>query len=186
MSILRQYIREAYIDIRYCSYLKVKADNLKHFIDIYSYVDSNYRGTNGDSFAALSGKIESFSNVELERLHSYVIENGLSRDAAGFSNTIDYKNKLLKLDYDKNMAAYYVRLEAMSDMQSYEGSSHYVNPASANAANVNADKAADIYTGNAAAEPEAKVVNLDDNGQIFQLGSDYFSKFRNSRSKKKH
>ena len=101
------------------SYLKVKADNLKHFIDIYSYVDSNYRGTNGDSFAALSGKIESFSNVELERLHSYVIENGLSRDAAGFSNTIDYKNKLLQLDYDKNMAAYYVRLEAI-DMYDHQ------------------------------------------------------------------
>ncbi len=96
------------------SYLKVKADNLKHFIDVYSYIDSNYRGASGDSFAALSGKIEGFTNIELERLHSYVTENGLSRSGAEFSNTIDYKNKLLKLDYDKDMAAYNVRLEAIN------------------------------------------------------------------------
>ena len=100
-------------------YLKVKADNLKHFIDVYSYADSNYRGENGESFAALSGKIESFTTVELERLHSYVVENGLSRDADAYTNTVDYKNKLLKLDYDKDMAAYNVRLEVI-DMYDHQ------------------------------------------------------------------
>lgn len=75
----------------------------------------------------------------------------------------------------------------MSDMRSYEGSSHYANAAGVNTANINTDKAADdIYAGSAASEPEAKVVNLDDSSQIFQLGSDYFSKFRNSRSTRKH
>ena len=100
-------------------YLKVKADNLKHFIDIYSYADSNYRGANGDSFAAISGKIENFSTVELERMHSYVVENGLTRNPSDYINTTNYKNKLLKLDYDKDMAAYNVRLEAI-DMYDHQ------------------------------------------------------------------
>ena len=101
------------------NYLKVKAEKLKHFIDIYSYKDSNYRGASGDTFAALSGKIQSYIQVELERLNSYVVENGLSKDAPEYSSTIDYKNKLLQLDYDKDMASYNVRLETI-DMYDHQ------------------------------------------------------------------
>ena len=101
------------------AYLKVKADALQNFIDSYSNIDSNYRGAGGDTFAALSGKIQNFSQVELERLDSYVVENGLSRDASDYSDTIDYKNKLLKLDYDKDMASYGIRLETI-DMYDHQ------------------------------------------------------------------
>lgn len=100
-------------------FLQTKADNLKHFIDVYRYKDSNYRAANGDTFAALSGKINDYTTVELERFESFVVENGLSDDPAGYSAEVDYTNKLLQLDYDKAMAAYNVRLEAI-DMYDHQ------------------------------------------------------------------
>lgn len=101
------------------SYLGLKANNLKHFIDIYNASDSSYRDEKGDTFAALSAKLQSFIDVELERYNSYVVENGLSKKGADYSTNIDYQNTLLKLDYDKNMAAYNVRLEAI-DMYDHQ------------------------------------------------------------------
>ena len=94
-------------------YLEMQAHKLKHFIDTYSYENSNYRSSNGSTFAALSNKIQNYLDVELERYNSYVVENGLTGSKESFDTLTDYKNKLLTLDYDKNMAAYDVRLEAI-------------------------------------------------------------------------
>ena len=68
----------------------------------------------GETFASLGEKIDNFSNVELERYRSFVLQNGLSTDKVDYSTRMDYENRLLQVKYEKNMAAYNVRLEAIN------------------------------------------------------------------------
>ena len=51
--------------------------------------------------------------MELEKYKSYITENGITKDASDFKQTAEYKNILLKKDYDKYMASYNVNLEAI-------------------------------------------------------------------------
>lgn len=101
-----------YLDIT--SYLRVEATKLRHYMDNYSAKDSSYRDSeSGESFASLREKIDNFINVDLERYNSYVLQNGLSKDGQEYMNQMDYENRLLQVDRERNMAAYNVRLEAI-------------------------------------------------------------------------
>ena len=51
--------------------------------------------------------------MELEKYKSFITENGITKDASDFKQTMEYKNILLKKDYDKMMASYNVNLEAI-------------------------------------------------------------------------
>lgn len=96
------------------NYLEKEARKLKHYIEMYSVENSNYRlAETGETFAALSEKIDNFINIELERYESFVLENGLSKDKDGFETQMNYENRILQVNYEKSMAAYDVRLEAI-------------------------------------------------------------------------
>ena len=95
-------------------FLEMKASELSNYIRNLSYEDSSFRQENtGETFGSLAEKIDNFSNVELERYRSFVLQNGLSTDRGEYSTRMDYENRLLQVRYEKNMAAYNVRLEAI-------------------------------------------------------------------------
>ena len=101
-----------YLDLT--SYLRVEATKLQHYMDNYAVKDSSYRDKeSGESFASLREKISNFINVDLERYNSYVLQNGLSKERQEYMNQMDYENRLLQVDKERNMAAYNVRLEAI-------------------------------------------------------------------------
>ena len=96
-------------------FLDMKASELGNYIRNLSYEDSSFRlGEKGETFGSLAEKIDNFSNVELERYRSFVLQNGLSTDKVDYSTRMDYENRLLQVKYEKNMAAYNVRLEAIN------------------------------------------------------------------------
>lgn len=102
-----------YMDVD--DYLEVKARKLEHYITNYSYEDSNYRlNDTGETFSSLAEKITNFIEIELERYRSFVLTNGLSKGKESYETRMDYENRLLQSDYEKDMAAYHVRLEAIA------------------------------------------------------------------------
>lgn len=101
-----------YIDLK--EYFRVKAQKLYECIAGYGKEDSNFRSeTNGETFVSLAEKINNFINIDLERYHSYVLGNGLSNDSGAYQTRMDYQNRLQNVEYDKQMATYNVRLEAI-------------------------------------------------------------------------
>ena len=101
-----------YLDIT--DYLRVKANKLYHYIDSYAVSNPSYRDDEtGESLASIREKVGNFLNVELERYDSYVLQNGLSKNRADYINQMDYENRLLEVDRQRNMASYNVRLEAI-------------------------------------------------------------------------
>lgn len=102
-----------YMDVD--DYLEMKAQKLGHYILNYSYEDSNYRlSDTGETFSSLAEKITNFIDIELERYRSFVLTNGLSKDEEAYETRMDYENRLLQSDHEKNMASYNVRLEAIA------------------------------------------------------------------------
>lgn len=101
-----------YMDVD--DYLDMKASELSNYIKNFGYEDSSFRlSSTGETFASLGEKIDNFSNVELERYRSFVLQNGLSNDKVDYSTRMGYENRLLQVKYEKNMAAYNVRLEGI-------------------------------------------------------------------------
>ena len=101
-----------YMDVD--DYLSMKAAEIGNYIKNFGYEDSSFRmADTGETFTSLGEKIDNFQNVTLERYRSFVLQNGLSNDKVEYSIRMDYENRLLNVDYEKDMAAYDVRLEAI-------------------------------------------------------------------------
>ena len=95
-------------------YLRVKAEKLSNLISNYSYDNPAFRmADTGETFESLARKISHFMDIDLDRYHAYLLENGLSNEPARYAAQMDYENLLLNRDYEKDMAAYHVRLEAI-------------------------------------------------------------------------
>lgn len=95
-------------------YFSVKADKLSKYLDHYIAENGSYRSEKtGETFASMQKKITDFSDIELERFYSYVVQNGISRDEAQFMAKENYDNLMMNVSYMKNMSAYNVRLEAI-------------------------------------------------------------------------
>ncbi len=90
-----------YLDVT--DYLRLQAEKLCRYLD-------NCAGEN----SALSVKIKTYMEVELERYRSYVLENGLSKRNDEYGMRIDHLNRMLQMQYDKDVAAYEVRMEMMN------------------------------------------------------------------------
>ena len=58
-------------------------------------------------------KADNFIQIELERYEAFALENGLSREQNTFQSRMQYANRLLDTERQKDMAAYDVRLEAI-------------------------------------------------------------------------
>lgn len=95
-------------------YFDTKAEELSRYIKNLGYEDSSFRmdGT-GETFSSLGEKIDNFSSVDVERYRAFVLENGLSGSPENYVTKMDYKNRVLEVTYEKNMAAYNVRLDAI-------------------------------------------------------------------------
>ncbi|MBQ7000674.1 MAG: hypothetical protein IJN67_06470 [Oscillospiraceae bacterium] len=101
-----------YLDME--DYFYMNAEHLNYYLTTYNLEAPAFRSeTTGETFASLSEKIRNFQNVELERYHAFALENGLSKNDAPYTMRIAYSNMLLDQEYQKEMAAYNVRLEAI-------------------------------------------------------------------------
>ncbi len=101
-----------YLDVK--DYLRMQAGKLKDYLPGYSRESSSFRAEGSEeTFASLSRKIENFMDIELERYEAFVLENGLAVNRGTYQSRMQYANRLLDTDRQKDIAAYDVRLEAI-------------------------------------------------------------------------
>lgn len=93
--------------------LEVQAKKIKNFLASYKWENEGYSDEDNQTFSSLVKKTENYINKDIENFKSYITENGIAKNKTENKNTLEYKNKLLQKDYDKNMASYNVCLEAI-------------------------------------------------------------------------
>ena len=90
-----------------------EAERLRQYMLSYASRYWGFVSSNGDSFDSVSQKISNFRDVQLEKLDSYILTNGLSRNADQYISRLEYDNSLLNVYYQKNVSSYNIRLDAI-------------------------------------------------------------------------
>lgn len=106
---LKQY---DYLEI--CDYLDTKAQNIEFYMKSYEQRDAGFRQEgNENTFTTLALASWQFRDVALEKLRSYIMENGLSKNKDSYIGKLNYESKLAQFDYDKASQAHGLRLDAI-------------------------------------------------------------------------
>lgn len=98
--------------------LQIEAEKLKNYLSGYKWKNQGYQKDSSANFSTLVQKIDDYINVEIEKAKAFVTENGVAKNPDTFKSNTEYKNILLKKDYDKSMASYNVCLDAIDEYNS--------------------------------------------------------------------
>lgn len=101
-----------YMDVD--DYLKMKADLVKNYLAAFQVKAQTYKTVSGQTFSSLSQKVSDYINTPLAEYTAYITQNGLSKNKADFLSVYRYTNRMLKINYDKKMAAYNARIDAIN------------------------------------------------------------------------
>ena len=93
--------------------LEVMASNVVEYLNMMNIEAPLYFSETGETFASIASKVKNYQEVELERLASYVLTNGIARDKSQLLSKLGYENRMKIISYMKNMASYQVRLETI-------------------------------------------------------------------------
>ena len=99
-----------YID----DYLEIEAQKIEKYLNSFKWEEQTYMNADGETFGSLAQQVDDYINTPLNEYMAYVSENGLSKDSKSFISTSNYKNKILKVNYDKKMASYTARINAIN------------------------------------------------------------------------
>lgn len=95
--------------------LSLKADQLSKYLNMRKKQSKTFaEATTGETFISLSEKMNNFCDYDIARYRSYVLETGLSHNKVHYVRTLDYKNLMSGIEYDKNMESYNVRYDGIS------------------------------------------------------------------------
>lgn len=89
------------------------AADISGYLDMCGDESKTYAYADGETFNSLAAKVDSLSEVELERLESYILVKGLSRNADQQLSKLNYLNLMKDIKADKNSASYNIYLEAI-------------------------------------------------------------------------
>lgn len=93
--------------------MKEMANKIKDYMDGCRLNDSTFRSSSGESFADVGSRASKFRDVTLERLNSYILANGVSEDTEQYISRLNYDNTIKSVTYQKNLAAYQLRLDVI-------------------------------------------------------------------------
>lgn len=91
----------------------------KYVADVSEYLlmcngeSKTYANADGETFATLAAKVKNLGNVELEKVKSYILTKGLSKDSKQQISKLEYENLIKDINYEKNTASYKINLEAI-------------------------------------------------------------------------
>lgn len=94
--------------------LEARATELWRYVNNCSQENSTfYSPSTGESFRTLSQKILNYKEVAIENYRAFVLKNGLSKDEDAYIGKMNYENRLLDMDYKKNLATYKINLDVV-------------------------------------------------------------------------
>lgn len=95
--------------------LSLKANQLSKYLNMRKKQSKTFaEETTGETFISMSEKINNFCDYDIAKYRSFVLESGLSHNKVHYVRTLDYKNLMNGIEYDKNMESYNVRYDGIS------------------------------------------------------------------------
>lgn len=105
--------QEDYLDI--CKYLKKEADKIGAYMMNMSYRESAFQSDeNRETFQSVAARAYNVSDVMIENLEAYVLENGISKETPTYMGRLGFQNAFLYFDSLKADRASRNNLEAIS------------------------------------------------------------------------
>ena len=96
-----------------------KSDQMLRYIQQRIEENATYRSDiTGQSFQTIKKMIQNVQNYSIKKYSEFVLESGLSRNKDHYIRTLNYKNDMLNINYQKFMIDYNVRKQQVQDYDS--------------------------------------------------------------------
>lgn len=96
-----------------------KLDQMLRYIQQRIEENATYRSDiTGQSFQTIKKMIQNVQNYSIKKYSAFVLESGLSRNKDHYIRTLNYKNDMLNINYQKFMIDYNVRKQQVQDYDS--------------------------------------------------------------------
>lgn len=96
-----------------------KSDQMLRYIQQRIEENATYRSDiTGQSFQTINKMIQNVQNYSIKKYSAFVLESGLSRNKDHYIRTLNYKNDMLNINYQKFMIDYNVRKQQVQDYDS--------------------------------------------------------------------
>ena len=96
-----------------------KSDQMLRYIQQRIEEYATYRSDiTGQSFQTIKKMIQNVQNYSIKKYSAFVLESGLSRNKDHYIRTLNYKNDMLNINYQKFMIDYNVRKQQVQDYDS--------------------------------------------------------------------
>ena len=96
-----------------------KSDQMLRYIQQRIEENATYRSDiTGQSFQTIKKMIQNVQNYSIKKYSAFVLESGLSRNKDHYIRTLNYKNDMLNINYQKFMIDYNVRKQQVQDYDS--------------------------------------------------------------------
>lgn len=96
-----------------------KSDQMLRYIQQRIEENATYRSDiTGQSFQTIKKMIQNVHNYSIKKYSAFVLESGLSRNKDHYIRTLNYKNDMLNINYQKFMIDYNVRKQQVQDYDS--------------------------------------------------------------------
>ena len=96
-----------------------KSDQMLRYIQQRIEENATYRSDiTGQSFQTIKKMIQNVQNYSIKKYSAFVLESGLSRNKEHYIRTLNYKNDMLNINYQKFMIDYNVRKQQVQDYDS--------------------------------------------------------------------
>lgn len=96
-----------------------KSDQMLRYIQQRIEENATYRSDiTGQSFQTIKKMIQNVQNYSIKKYSAFVLESGLSRNKDHYIRTLNYKNDMLNINYQRFMIDYNVRKQQVQDYDS--------------------------------------------------------------------
>lgn len=94
--------------------LKNKVSLIQNYMYGMAEKNNSFTSSEGETFYSIAQKCDNLYNVQLENnLRSYILDNGISKDAAEYVSRLEYNNTSIDYNYQKALIGFNVRRDAI-------------------------------------------------------------------------
>ena len=102
-----------YMDI--VLYLQKESSKVLNYMYGLEYKNSSFVGSNGATFSSIAAKLYQIDDMQIdENLRSYILQNGIAKDAESYVERLTYENRQLAFDKECSAASFRICNEAIS------------------------------------------------------------------------
>ncbi len=96
------------------AYLDRESNRILYYLYGLQYKNSSFVSSTGSTFASVAAKVSKLNSTQIkESLYSFILQNGLSNDAAAYSERLGYSNNQLGFDLSRKESSYSITNSAI-------------------------------------------------------------------------